>query len=99
LKGGAIINLSSLASAMPMVYIEMYSASKFWNLYLSNCMNISYGNDVDFLGITPAYVSTPLTKNMKISNTVATPDECAYDSLCYLGRTMETVGSWKHVLE
>ena len=92
IKGGAIINLSSLMSLDTLLRSTIYSATKKWNAVLSNCSAYRYNSEVDVICVKPGFVTTRLTKYRKNDLITCTPDETAEYSLRALGRTDTVYG-------
>ena len=57
---GAIINVSSVAALSPGGMVPVYSATKAYNLSLSECMRDAYGDKLDVLTVTPANTATQM---------------------------------------
>jgi 17beta-estradiol 17-dehydrogenase / very-long-chain 3-oxoacyl-CoA reductase len=101
--GGAIVNLSSLRSNGPSRRFVSYSATKVFDLVISNVvatdeMVLPHKAKVDVLGLQPGYVDSPLTKELKFRPLMITPEECAEAALKCLGKLNYTAGHWKHLL-
>jgi 17beta-estradiol 17-dehydrogenase / very-long-chain 3-oxoacyl-CoA reductase len=69
-RRSAIINLSSIAGEYPIPFISTYSATKAYNDFFSQALQMEYSYKVDILSVRPMYVETGLSK-MKKSCTVA----------------------------
>ena len=78
-----------------MPYISVYSATKAYNDFLSQALEMEYNGKIDVLSVRPMYVESNLSK-MKKSCTVASKNECAQASLKYLGLDYETNGYYMH---
>lgn len=83
-KRSAIINLSSVAGEYPLPYISVYSATKAFNDFFSQAIEMEYSQKIDVLSVKPLYVESNMSK-LKKSCTVASRNECAQASLKYLG--------------
>lgn len=60
LKGGKIINLSSMASFGIFPFVAPYCASKRALDILFNSFQVEYGNDIKYVSIKPGVIATPL---------------------------------------
>lgn len=69
-KRSAIINLSSVAGEYPIPFISTYSATKAYNDFLTQAIQMEYSYKIDILSVRPMYVETGLSKMQK-SCTVA----------------------------
>lgn len=83
-RRSAIINLSSVAGEYPIPYISTYSATKAYNDFLTQAIQMEYSHKIDILSVRPMYVETGLSK-MKKSCTVASTKQCVQATLKYLG--------------
>ena len=92
IKGGAIINLSSVGALGPSHILTLYAATKKWNWVLSNCADYRYSGEVDFLCTQPGFVTTRLTHYRKSDKITCTPDETAEYSLRALGKVNTVFG-------
>ena len=93
----AVINLSSVAGEYPLPYLAVYSATKAYNDFLSQSLDMEYAHKVDVLSVRPMLVETNLS-GAKQSCTVASTSQCAQASLKYLGMDCETNGFYMHRL-
>lgn len=55
-KRSAIINLSSVAAENPIPFISTYSASKAYNDFFSQSIQMEYAHKIDILSLRPMYV-------------------------------------------
>jgi len=83
-RRSAIINLSSVAGENPLPFISVYSATKAYNDFFSQAIQMEYSHKIDILSLRPMYVESNLSKKKK-SFTVASRNECAQAALKYLG--------------
>ena len=60
LKGGKIINVSSMASFGIFPFVAPYCASKRALDILFNSLQVEYGNDIKYVSIKPGVIATPL---------------------------------------
>lgn len=60
LKGGKIINISSMASFGVFPLVAPYCASKRALDILFNSLQVEYGNDIKYVSIKPGAIATPL---------------------------------------
>ncbi len=69
-KRSAIVNLSSVAGEYPLPFISVYSATKAYNDFFSQSIEMEYSQKIDILSVKPLYVESNMSK-MKKSCTVA----------------------------
>ncbi len=67
-KGGKIINISSMASYGIFPFVSPYCASKRALDILFNSLQVEYGNDIKIISIKPGVISTPLWSKSIESN-------------------------------
>lgn len=96
----AQIDLSSVASLAPVTSGAVYSASKIFNKFISDGL-ASYVNNVDFLCVKPAAVSTALNNHAKVDNKLSihkavTVADCVDGIFKALGHVPETCGADAH---
>ena len=94
-RRSAVINLSSVAGENPIPFISTYSATKAYNDFFSQSIQMEYAHKIDILSVRPMYVATGLSK-MEKSCTVASAKECVQATLKYLGIDYETNGFYMH---
>ncbi len=95
----AIIDLSSVASTMPIPFTAMYSATKSFNKFLTCGLAYEYKN-INFLSHQPLYVATPLFNLQRGKYFfVITPEETVEGALKDLGYALESTGHWKHKVQ
>ena len=101
-RGGAIVNISSIAGKVPLPWLSLYSASKFALNAFSDALRMELGaSDIHVLSVCPGYVDTPFRDNVlqgAIPDKVAgqrrfmiTAEQCAQATLEGLRRRKRTV--------
>ena len=80
----AIINISSFSAEHPIPYASTYSATKAFNNFFSQALEMEYSHKIDILSMRPLYVESNMSKQQK-SCTVASKNEFAQSTLKYLG--------------
>jgi short-subunit dehydrogenase len=68
-KGGAIINMSSMACTDPTSFVEPYCASKRFGQIFSTELSAIFGMDVDIICSKPGFVDTELEKRIPGNHT------------------------------
>ena len=96
-KRSAIINMSSLSGIYPPRYFAVYAGTKSFLRYFSFCIEQENRDKIDVLNVAPGFVATQMTK-LTVSWKAITTEECVDGALRDLGRTSETMGSWKHAV-
>jgi short-subunit dehydrogenase len=96
-RRSAIINLASVAGEYPIPFIATYCATKAYNDFFTQAIQMEYSHKIDILSVRPMYVATGLSK-MEKSCTVASSKECVQATLKYLGIDYETNGFYMHRL-
>ena len=91
----AIINTSSLAAALPVAYMTLYSASKAFHDFLSRGISYEHPN-LDILSVKPGPVSTRLNNYQKPGQECVSVEEYVRTTLNKLGRVTHTCGHWRH---
>lgn len=94
----AVISLSSMNVVVPFGGRALYGAAKTFDLVLSQDCSVSFGGQIDWLCVKPAYVSTPLNSNRKIDTFTCDLETCAVSTLKCLGNVSESYGAKKHVI-
>ncbi len=61
-KRSDIINLSSVAAENPIPFISTYCATKVYNDFFSQSIQMEYSHKIDILSVRPMYVATGLSK-------------------------------------
>ncbi|XP_042886016.1 inactive hydroxysteroid dehydrogenase-like protein 1 [Penaeus japonicus] len=101
---GAIVNIASIYSRYPVPMMQIYSASKAFVEFFSVALEAEYDQSgVTIQTITPAYVSTNMTKySEKIHKPrffVPTASNFAAHAVDTLGYTRYTTGYWTHGIQ
>ena len=94
-KRSAIINVSSVAGENAVPFISIYSATKAYNDFFSQAVQMEYADKIDTLSLKPMYVESNMSKLEK-SCTVASRNQCARAALNCLGLDYETNGYYMH---
>jgi len=94
----AIIDVASLASAMPKPYEQVYSASKAFHNFLSVGLSYEHPN-LDILSMNPGPISTNLNDYKRLDLKTISAEDFVKVSLQNLGKTNHTYGHWKHRLD
>ena len=102
-QGGAIINLSSVASICPAARRAIYASTKAFDYNISEILTteismIEKKGNVDVLCSMPGFVDTPLTKTIKSKPLQINRIECAEGTLKCLSFVNHTAGHWKHLI-
>ncbi|CAL4161992.1 unnamed protein product, partial [Meganyctiphanes norvegica] len=101
---GAIINIASIASVMPIPMVALYSASKaFVDFFTQALSEECRGTGVLVQGIHPGTVQTNMTEKMKVTRFIPDwifPDTRAFcaAAVASIGHTDYTTGYWSHGL-
>jgi short-subunit dehydrogenase len=69
-RRSAIINVSSLAGQQPIPFVSNYSATKAFNNFFSQAIELEYSEQIDVLCLQPMEVETQMSGKTK-SCTVA----------------------------
>lgn len=95
----AIIDLSSLKSLGPSYFAPLYIATKVFNKYLTFSLSFTprYQN-IDFLCLTPGFISTVLTAKLPDTRLTSTAEECGESVLRVLGQTDHSYTTGKSAL-
>ena len=72
-RRSGIINLASFLGEYPAGFVQLYSATKAFDDYLSRSLHFEYSDKIDILSLRPNHVSTNLTNNSKVLYSI-TPD-------------------------
>uniref|UniRef100_A0A3Q2D485 Hydroxysteroid (20-beta) dehydrogenase 2 n=1 Tax=Cyprinodon variegatus TaxID=28743 RepID=A0A3Q2D485_CYPVA len=97
---GLIINISSEAGVRPHPLLALYSATKIFVTYFSQCLHAEYKS----MGITvqcvaPLMVSTNMTQNMQVNCLVKSAAGFAYKAVNTIGHSSYTSGCLSHALQ
>ncbi|CAD5216596.1 unnamed protein product [Bursaphelenchus xylophilus] len=99
-KNGVVINISSSASAKPLAYWAIYSATKKYVNWLSEIMRKEYaGKGVTIQTIAPMMVATKMSKVRKSSFFIPQASAYARAALGTVGLADETTGYLSHQLQ
>ncbi len=101
-RGGAVVNISSIAGKVPLPWLTLYSASKYALNAFSDGLRMELGKrGIAVLCVCPGYVDTPFRTNVlqgtipeKVagqSRFMITADECAQATLEGLRKGKRTV--------
>ena len=102
-QGGAIINLSSVASIIPLKNHAIYGSTKSFDYIISDVLSTDISltekiHKVDVLCLMPGFVDTPLVRAAKSKPLEISRYECAEASLKCLSFVKYTGGHWKHLI-
>lgn len=61
-RRSSVINLSSVAGENPIPFISTYSATKAYNDFFTQSIQMEYSHKIDILSVRPMYVATGLSK-------------------------------------
>lgn len=99
---GAIINVSSISGAVPAPMLSVYSASKSYVNFFSQCVATEYARSgIAVQAITPSLVVSNMSKIRKASlaQGVCNPDVIVKGSLGNLGYELHWSPFWVHALQ
>ncbi|KAE8288178.1 Very-long-chain 3-oxoacyl-CoA reductase [Larimichthys crocea] len=97
---GLIINISSQVAVRPQPLLSVYSASKIFVTYFSQCLHAEYKSEgIIVQCVTPFMVSTNMTKNIAVSSFVKSAPSFARDALNTVGHSSYTSGCLSHALQ
>ncbi|XP_069572577.1 hydroxysteroid (20-beta) dehydrogenase 2 [Brachyistius frenatus] len=97
---GLIINISSIMGVRPQPLLALYSASKIFVTYFSQCLHAEYkSKGITVQCVAPCMVSTNMTKNMKANCFVKSAPEFAHEALNTVGHSSYTSGCLSHALQ
>lgn len=95
----AVIDVSSFVSTVAMPMLELYSATKAYNVNFTRSLNQEFRSKVDFVALTPMSVESNLT-NQSIEKGVIkqfiSAEQFTESSLNLLGRTNFSCGNYSH---
>jgi len=99
-RGGAIINVSSVAGILPSPLLAVYSASKSYIDFFSRSLSTEYKSKGIFVqSITPSLVVSKLSKVRKPSLTIPSAKAFVRAAVSTIGYDTETSGYWAHNLQ
>ncbi|XP_035035121.1 hydroxysteroid (20-beta) dehydrogenase 2 [Hippoglossus stenolepis] len=97
---GLIINISSEISVRPQPFLSLYSATKIFVTYFSQCLNTEYkGKGITVQCVAPFFVSTNMTHNIKSNCFVKSASGFAHEALNTVGHSSYTSGCLSHALQ
>lgn len=97
-KRAAVLTVNAGAALRPIPFLDTYGATKRFGDFLVRALAEEYANTIDFLCLTPAGVSTPMTLNHKEGGLTISAYDCAKEGLKKLGVTTQSPGHWKHYI-
>lgn len=96
-KSGLIINVSSLGGVAPTPMLAVYSSTKAYVHFFTQCLEVEYRRmGVIFQCLTPGMVTTKMSRESKTSFTVASPEGYARAALSKIGVKPVHGGYWVH---
>ncbi|CAG2112156.1 unnamed protein product [Medioppia subpectinata] len=96
---GVIINVSSFTANFPTPLLALYSATKVYIDYLSRALNEEYkSKGIIIQSVLPFYVSTKMTKYIKTSLFIPTPEQYVRSALKTVAVESQTAGTFGHKL-
>jgi len=101
-KAGAIINVSSISGAVPAPMLAVYSGSKAYVNFFSQCLATEYARSgIAVQSITPSLVVSNMSKIRRASlvQGVTTPEVIVNGSLNDLGYEIHWSPFWVHALQ
>lgn len=93
-----LIFVSSYTCLNEMPFVSVYAGTKGFVDSFARSLAIEYADKLDVLSLTPYYVSTKMTRNMKPSFETVTRDVVVEQALNDLGRKRQSFGSLNHFL-
>ncbi|XP_043997171.1 very-long-chain 3-oxoacyl-CoA reductase-like isoform X1 [Gambusia affinis] len=97
---GLIINISSEMGLRPQPLVALYSATKIFVIYFSQCLQAEYKSEgITVQCVTPFMVSTNMTNNMNVNLFVKSAPAFVYDALNTVGHSTFTSGCLSHALQ
>ncbi|XP_040006505.1 hydroxysteroid (20-beta) dehydrogenase 2 isoform X2 [Xiphias gladius] len=97
---GLIINISSQMGIHPQPLLSLYSATKTFVIYFSQCLHAEYkSKGITVQCVAPFLVSTNMTKNMKVNCFVKSASGFAREALNTVGHSNYTSGCLSHALQ
>jgi len=98
-KGG-IINLGSFSGMIPTPMLAVYSATKAYLNFFSQCLHTEYQSQgVDVLCVSPAFVVSNMSKISRPSMMVASPETIAKGSVNVLGQERHWSPFFMHAVQ
>uniref|UniRef100_A0A3Q3AQM8 Hydroxysteroid (20-beta) dehydrogenase 2 n=1 Tax=Kryptolebias marmoratus TaxID=37003 RepID=A0A3Q3AQM8_KRYMA len=97
---GLIINISSEVGARPQPLLALYSASKVFVTYFSQCLHAEYkSKGITIQCVAPLMVSTNMTHNTKVNRLVKSAAAFAREAVNTVGHSSYTSGCLSHALQ
>ncbi|XP_029303727.1 hydroxysteroid (20-beta) dehydrogenase 2 isoform X2 [Cottoperca gobio] len=97
---GLIINISSEVGVRPQPLLSLYSATKIFVTYFSQCLHAEYkSKGIIVQCVAPFMVSTNMTRNMTVNCIVKSAPEFAREALNTVGHSSYTSGCLSHALQ
>ncbi|KAI3373125.1 hypothetical protein L3Q82_006452 [Scortum barcoo] len=97
---GLIINISSQVGVLPQPLLSLYSATKIFVTYFSQCLHAEYkSKGIIVQCVAPFMVSTNMTNNMKVTCLVKSASDFAREALNTVGHSTYTSGCLSHALQ
>ncbi|XP_041864218.1 hydroxysteroid (20-beta) dehydrogenase 2 [Melanotaenia boesemani] len=99
-RTGLIINISSEMGARPQPLLALYSATKVFVTYFSQCLHAEYkSKGINVQCVAPLMVSTNMTHNMKVSYIVKSASAFVHEAVNTVGHSSYTSGCLSHTLQ
>ncbi|XP_054482415.1 hydroxysteroid (20-beta) dehydrogenase 2 [Anoplopoma fimbria] len=97
---GLIINISSEAGVRPQPLLSLYSATKIFVTYFSECLHAEYkSKGITVQCVAPFMVSTNMTKHATVNFFVRSASGFAREALNTVGHSSYTSGCLSHALQ
>ncbi|XP_028323001.1 hydroxysteroid (20-beta) dehydrogenase 2 [Gouania willdenowi] len=97
---GLIINMSSIMGIRPQPLLTLYSATKVFVTYFSQCLHAEYkSKGITVQCVAPSLVSTNMTRNIKVNFLVKSASAFAREALNTVGHSSFTNGCLSHALQ
>ncbi|XP_029030063.1 hydroxysteroid (20-beta) dehydrogenase 2 [Betta splendens] len=97
---GLIINISSQVGVHPQPLLSLYSSTKSFVTYFSQCLHAEYkSKGITVQCVAPFMVSTNMTKNMKASCLIRSAAGFVHEALNTVGYTSYASGCLSHALQ
>ncbi|XP_056140328.1 hydroxysteroid (20-beta) dehydrogenase 2 [Lampris incognitus] len=97
---GLIINISSEAGARPQPLLSLYSSTKVFVTYFSQCLHSEYkARGITVQCVAPSMVSTNMTNNRPVNCLVKNASDFAREALNTVGHSNHTCGCLSHALQ
>ncbi|XP_028277618.1 hydroxysteroid (20-beta) dehydrogenase 2 isoform X2 [Parambassis ranga] len=97
---GLIINISSQVGIRPQPLLALYSATKIFVTYFSQCLHAEYkSKGITVQCVVPCMVSTNMTNNLKVNCFVKSASGFAREALNTVSHSSYTSGCLSHALQ